>query len=395
MKQEWICEAEGLQDQLTGWRRALHQIPELGLHLPQTVAYVRAQLDAMGVQYRLLEEISCIEAQIGQGDPCFLLRSDMDALPMAEETELEFRSTNGCMHSCGHDLHTAILLGAAKLLKAHESELKGTVKLFFQSGEEQLLGAKAAVEAGILERPRVRAAFAAHVFAMAPVGMIATGKQPMSAVYNFRIRLIGRGGHGSAPQTCIDPINAGVQDYLALQSLLAREIAGNDEAVLTIGKFVAGDANNVIPETCELEGTMRTFDPKVQDYLVERLHAIVPAVAEAYRCRCEIETTSQCASVVNDDAVMDSAARSIHALLPETEIIRGVRGTGSEDFAYLTEQVPGAYFILGAGVDDQSQWKGQHNPGVVFHEAVLPLGAAIYARVAADWLAEHADGISD
>lgn len=389
MKHELICEAEALQPQLVQWRRDLHQIPELRLQLPQTVAYVRARLDEMGVNYRVYEDLSCIEALIGSGEPCYMLRSDMDGLPMAEETDLPYRSTNGCMHSCGHDLHTTILLGAAKLLKAHESELKGTVKLFFQSGEEQVEGAKAAIEAGILENPKVDAVFAIHVIAMAPAGMLMTGKQPMSSVYNFRITLTGHGGHGSAPQTCIDPINAGVQVYLALQSLLAREVASSDEAVLTIGKFTAGDISNVIPETCELAGTLRTFDRKVRDHIVERFNEIVPAVAAAYRCKCQIDVLGDCPSVINDDEVTDSAERSIEALLPETKVIRGMRGTGSEDFAYLSERVPGSYYILGAGVEDKAQWLGQHNPKVLFNEDVLATGAAVYAKVAMDWLAEH------
>ena len=233
------------------------------------------------------------------------------------------------------------------------------------------------------------AAFAIHVLAKAPAGVLMTGKQPMSSVYNFRITLNGHGGHGSAPQNCIDPINAGVQVYLALQSLLAREVASSDEAVLTIGKFTAGDISNVIPETCELAGTLRTFDRRVRDHLVERFHELVPAVAAAYRCGCEIGVLGDCPSVVNDDAVTDSAARSIQALLPGTEVIRGMRGTGSEDFAYLSERVPGAYYILGAGVEDRSQWLGQHNPKVLFNEEVLQTGAAVYAKVAMDWLAAH------
>lgn len=389
MKHILMTEAEALQSQLVQWRRDLHQIPELRLQLPQTVAYVRARLDEMGVSYRLYEDISCIVATIGSGEGCYMLRSDMDGLPMNEETDLPYRSTNGCMHSCGHDLHTTILLGAAQLLKAHESELKGTVKLFFQSGEEQVEGAKAAIEAGLLENEKPEAIFVIHVIAAAPAGALMTGKQPMSSVYNFRITLTGHGGHGSAPHTCIDPINAGVQVYLALQSLIAREVSSRDEAVLTIGKFTAGDISNVIPETCELAGTIRTFDPAVRAHMVQRFHEIVPAVAEAYRCKCGIEILGDCPSVINDDAVMDSAARSIEAILPGTEVIRGMRGTGSEDFAYLSERVPGAYYILGAGVEDEAQWLGQHNPKVLFNEDVLATGAAVYAKVAMDWLAER------
>ena len=379
-------EAGALQPRLVQWRRALHQIPELRLQLPQTLAFVRDKLDAMGVRYKVYEPISAIVASIGSGQRCYLLRSDMDGLPMVEQSGLPFAAVNGNMHSCGHDLHTTILLGAAQLLKAHEPELQGTVKLFFQSGEEQVEGALAAIEAGLLdEAPQPEAAFAIHVAAATPAGLLGTAKQPMSSVYNFCITLTGVGGHGSTPQNCIDPINAGVQVYLALQSLIAREVASSDEAVLTIGKFQAGTQSNIIPDSCLLAGTIRSYEPRVREQMVRRFHEIVPAVAAAYRCGCRIEIPGDCPSVVNDDRVMASAARSIKELLG-VEIERNMRGTGSEDFAWLCQRIPGAYFILGAGVEDASRWRGQHNPEVVFNEAVLATGAAVYAKVAMDWL---------
>lgn len=172
----FLAEAKEMQEELILWRRALHRIPEVGTNLPQTMAYVKERLEEMDIPYQFYSDISCVAATIGAGKKCFLLRSDADGIPVTEETELPFRSVNGCMHGCGHDLHTAILLGAAKLLKKHESELPGTVKLLFQSGEEVFQGAKAAIEAGVLENPKVDAAFAMHVIAMMPVGIIMTGK---------------------------------------------------------------------------------------------------------------------------------------------------------------------------------------------------------------------------
>lgn len=382
-----MMEASGQKEQLVDWRRQLHQIPETGITLPQTMAYIKEQLDKLGIAYRAFDDISCIEATIGKGERCFLLRSDVDGLPVTEEADLPFRSTNGCMHGCGHDMHGTILLGAAKLLKAHEEELQGRVKLLFQSGEEVFQGAKAAIEKGVLED--VEAAFAIHVIAAVPAGAIITGKEPMAAVDGFKISLTGRGGHGSLPQACIDPINAAVQVYLALQSLIAREISGTEEAVLTIGQLSAGETANVIPERAVLQGTLRTFKPKVRERLVARIREVSAAVAAAYRCQMEYEVLSACPGVVTDDSLNALIEKSIRSVLPLSKVHPGAHGMGSEDFAEIAQRVPSAYFILGAGVPEKEKRLGQHNPRVVFNEDVLPMGAAIYAKAAMDYLAEN------
>lgn len=381
-------EAEAIQEQLVIWRRKLHQMPEVGTNLPQTMAYLQQQLAEMGIESRLHKEISCLEATIGHGGKCFLLRSDVDALPVMEEADVPFRSTNGNMHGCGHDLHGTILLGAAKLLKAHEQELQGTVKLLFQSGEEVFQGAKAAIAAGVLEEPKVDGALALHVIAMLPVGLVLTGKSPMASVDGFKITVTGRGGHGSMPEACIDPINAAVQVYLALQSLIAREVGGTEEAVLTIGQLSAGEVPNVIPERAVLQGTLRTFQPEVRKRLLQRMQQISAGVAEAYRCRGDYEVLSQCASVVTDDAVTELVTRSIRAVAPELHLITGQRGMGSEDFAEITQKVPAAYFMLGAGPEEETKRLAQHNPKIQFNETILATGAAIYAQSAMDFLAE-------
>ena len=387
---DFVKEAYELEEQLVSWRRDLHQIPEVGTYLPKTVAYIKERLEEMEISYTVYEDISCVFGIIGQGEPCFLLRADMDALKVVEEADVEFKSTNGCMHGCGHDMHATMLLGAAKILKKHEDELKGTVKLLFQSGEENFQGAKAAVEAGILEKPEVDAAFAAHVIGSLPTGVILTGKEAMSAVYGFKITIKGKGGHGSMPEQTVDPINAGVQVYLALQALIAREKGGTEEAVLTVGQFSAGDVANVIPERAVLQGTLRTFNRDVRKRIIERINEMVPAVAAAYRCDTEIEVINDCPSVITDDAVTAHVDRVIKSSLPDMKVIGGAaHGMGSEDFAQITECVPSAYYMMGAGVADESKWVGQHNPKVMFNEDVLPAGAAIYAQVAAQWLEDN------
>ena len=387
----FLAEAKEMQEELIRWRRALHRIPEVGTNLPQTMAYIKERLEEMNIPYQFYSDISCVAATIGAGKKCFLLRSDADGIPVKEETDLPFRSDNGCMHGCGHDLHTAILLGAAKLLKKHESELPGTVKLLFQSGEEVFQGAKAAIEAGVLENPKVDAAFAMHVIAMMPVGIIMTGKEAMASVDGFNITLTGHGGHGSMPETAVDPINAAVQVYLALQSLIAREVGGTEEAVLTVGQLSAGDTANVIPERAVLQGTLRTFDPKVRQRLCMRIREVAAGVSATYRCQWEYEVLSACPSVITDDAVSRGIEKSIGTVAPEFRVMGGAHGMGSEDFAEIAQRVPSAYFMMGAGPEDEAKRMGQHNPKIEFNEAVLPIGAAIYAQVAKDWLEENSN----
>ena len=263
------------------------------------------------------------------------------------------------------------------------------VKLLFQPGEETFRGAKAAVEAGVLENPHVDAAFAAHVFAAIPCGTIGYGVEAMASVYGFKITLTGRGGHGSAPEGCIDPINAGVEVYHALQALIARECPPSAEAALTIGQFTAGNAANVISERCVLQGTLRTFNEEVRTMLIRRINEIVPAVAAAYRTTCEIEELSNVPSVTCNEELKAEYIKSGESLEnPGTTINGGFHVMGSEDFAVISAKIPASYFVVGAGVEDQSKWKGQHNPKILFNEKALPLGVAMYAKIAMDWLAK-------
>lgn len=197
----------------------------------------------MDVPFHTIVNGNDVVAQLGEGEPCLLLRADMDALPVAETSGVDFASTNGCMHACGHDMHTTSLLGAAKLLKAHEAELCGTVKLLFQPGEETFNGAEACIKDGVLESPHVDAAVATHVASIAPVGLVAYGDVPNAAVYGFKITLTGKGAHGAMPALGIDPINTAVHIYLALQELIAREVPADQEATLTIGQLSAGSAS--------------------------------------------------------------------------------------------------------------------------------------------------------
>ena len=276
-----VTEAQAFADELAAWRHDLHQTPELGNNLPQTSAFIQARLDEMDIPYAVLVDGSCVVGLIGAGAAAaargngtcaddqagtvIMLRGDMDALPVAEESGEPFASINGCMHACGHDMHATALLGAARLLKVREAELvdaNATVKLLFQPGEETFEGARAAIADGLLENPRPQAAFAMHVNSQSPLGLVLYGSPALSGVYGFRITLQGKGGHGSSPEICIDPITAAAHIHIALQEINSRELKPGDFGVLTTGRFEAGAASNVIPDVAQMWGTIRTTDPE-------------------------------------------------------------------------------------------------------------------------------------
>ena len=403
------AEAAGFLDDLAAWRHELHQMPELSNDLPRTSAFVQERLRELGVPFRTAVGGSCVIALIGRGaeaaaagdgtatdeqaGPTVLLRADMDALPVAEESGEPFAAANGRMHACGHDMHATALLGAARLLKEREGEVRalgGTVKLVFQPGEETFQGARAALADGLLESPHVDAAYAMHVIGAMPLGVIGHGLQALSGVYGFRVTLTGKGGHGSSPEVCVDPITAGVHVHLALQELIAREVSAMKEVALTIGRFAGGEAANVIPDTCVLEGTMRVFDPELMRALVARIGKLVRGVAATYRVGAEIEVLNNVPPLVLDPGMVEACAGYVGAALPDAKQVGGMHNMASEDFALVAERVPSAYFMVGAAVPDAAEHYAQHNPKIRFADEELPMGAAAYAAVALGWLADHA-----
>jgi len=385
-----IQEVRNHHDTVVGWRRALHQIPELGIELPQTVAFVAARLAEMGIPYEIYEDCSCVTATIGKGGKCILLRGDMDALPVKEESGLEFASATDLSHACGHDFHAASLLGAAKILKDHEAELPGTVKLIFQSGEEVFKGAAAAIRNGVMENPKVDAAFATHVFASLPLNTVAYGKYPMASVYGFRIRVQGKGTHGSSPETGVDPLVVGANILLALQEIIAREIPGAEEVALTIGHFEGGKASNVIPDSAILEGTLRAFRPEMRAYVIPRITEIAESIAKAYRASVTVEELSSCPAVAVDDGMMELMLNAVKELDNGMNPANALHAMGSEDFACYSEMVPSIIVAMGAGVPDKSKWVGQHNPKIIFDEAILENEVALYVKMAVDFLEKNA-----
>ena len=395
-----LQEAKALAPELEAHRRWLHAHAETGFNLNETKEYVRRQLIQMGYTPRDCGRAGLVALAGGKKEGrVFLLRADMDALPMGEESGEAFACPNGStMHACGHDMHTAMLLGAAKLLKAHEEELCGTVKLMFQPSEETFEGAKDMIENGVLENPRPDAAAMIHVTAASPMpagSIIVCGPGPgNSAADYFTIRVQGKGCHGSTPQEGVDALTVAAHILLALQNIHAREISCSDEAVLTVGTIQGGTASNVIADSAVMGGTMRTFDEKTRSFLKERMEAIVAGVAGTFRATATVEYGSGCPTLINDPALVEKMGGYLKALLGDRvytapDLHMPIRGGGSEDFAYVSQQVPSLMLALAAGEPSRGYTYPQHHPKVRFDEAVLPTGTAAFVYMALRWLAER------
>lgn len=387
----FLEQAQAIKEKLIEYRRTLHSHPEVGPELPHTKAYVMEQLKALGYEPEEICE-SGIVATIKGSKPgkTFLLRADMDALPMAETSVCDFKSTNGCMHSCGHDMHTAMLLGAAKLLRQNQDEIEGTVKLVFQPDEEGFTGAKSMIKAGVLENPKVDAAMAMHVNSGTPSNVLLCGKGTNIAGCNrFRIVVRGTGCHGAMPETGVDPINIAVHIYLAIQEIITREISGTQSAVVTIGKFSGGDAPNIIPGEVVMEGTIRSLDKQVGEFIFNRINDLVIGTAKMFRGEGELIELSSVPPLTNDEVLIEQITTYAKDLIDERAVVvfEG-GGMGSEDFASYAYEVPSVYLLLGAGSKQENPLYGQpmHNEKVVFNEDILPTGAAVYAYSAMMWL---------
>lgn len=394
-------QAKKINDEIVSWRRYFHENAETHNNLPKTTAYVMARLKEMGYEP---EEIcqSGVFVTAGGKKPgkTFLLRGDMDALPLEELTDLEFKSKTGNMHACGHDFHTSMLLGAAKLLKDHEEEINGTVKLMFQPAEETLFGAKAMVEAGILDNPKVDAAMMIHVFSGMPIPggtVVFSGPGAVSATSDwFKINIKGKGGHGAMPETTIDPLNTAAHIHLALQEINAREIDPSKTIVITVGEMRGGTTGNIIPDTAFLQGTIRTFDDEVRKTAKSRLVEISEGIGKTFRCKVEVELFNPCPSVVNDVELSNSIKKytseliGAHAVMDMVAITgKTQRMNGSEDFAFVSEKTPSLFIGMSASVEKDGVVYPQHHPKVLFDEKILPVGAAVYANSAIEWLKEH------
>lgn len=388
---EIMNQAKAIKEDLITFRRTIHSNPEVGESLPKTKSYVIEKLKEFGYDPKEICESGIVATIEGsKAGKTFLLRADMDALPVKEATECDFKSNNGCMHACGHDMHTAMLLGAAKLLKQNQDQIKGTVKLVFQPDEEGFTGAKKMIKSGVLENPDVDAAMAMHVHSGTPSNIVLCGLGTSIAGCNrFRIIVKGTGAHGAMPELGVDPINIAAHIYISLQEIISREVSATKPAVLTIGKFSGGEAPNIIPEEVIMEGTIRSLDKETGEFIFNRMNDIVVSTAKMFRGEAELTELSSVPPLTNNNDLAKEITSYLKELLGEKSVILFEEGgMGSEDFASYSYEVPSVYLMLGAGSKQENPLYGEamHNPKVVFNEDILVTGAAMHTYSAITWL---------
>jgi amidohydrolase len=376
-------------------RRHLHQHPELGFQEVKTAAFVADRLRALGV-----EDIKTGIAKTGVtglirgtgtgpgADKVVLLRADMDALPIEEENEVDYRSTvPGTMHACGHDAHTAMLLGTTRLLLDRRDRFAGTVKVLFQPAEEGGGGARVMIEEGALENPKVDAAFGIHVAQDEPIGTVSVRPGPiMAAADRFTIVVQGKGGHGAQPHLCIDPIAVGAQIVVALQTIVSREVDPTEPAVVTVGAFRSGHAANVIPDTAELRGTVRSFNPAVREQLATRIQELVRGIAAAMRAEVEIKYHFGYPPTVNHPEMTEFAQGVLAEVVGADNVLPAPLHMGAEDFSYFLERVPGCFWFVGSRNPEKGFIWGHHHPKFDIDEDAMAIGMETVTRVVLRYL---------
>lgn len=388
-----INESRDILDQIITWRRDLHQIPETELDLEKTSAYVQSELDKLGISYQVGLAKTGVVAII-QGNKegkTIALRADMDALPMKERTGATYASTNDNMHSCGHDAHTAMLLGAAKLLKERRNDLSGNVKLIFQPAEEQPGGAKIMIEEGVLENPKVDAIIGLHVgnivsgLEYGKVGIKANALMAASDIITLKIK--GVGCHGSAPHNGTDPITIAGYVVTALQQIVSREVKATEPMVLSFGKISGGTTFNVIPEEVELTGMVRTFSPETRSFVRKRFEEITNSVVTGLGGECEIDYFHSYPPLINDPELTAFVAQSAEKILSKDEIVYLEEPVmGAEDMSYYLEEIPGAFFFLGTNNPEKGITYSNHSSKFDVDEEQLWKGPALMAQTCIDWL---------
>ena len=392
----FLSEAKQLFPYTQSLRRDFHIHPELGFHEIRTGGIVAKELEALGLEVtKGVGKTGVVGLLEGaEPGPTLLIRFDMDALPIVEETGAEYASQNsGVMHACGHDGHTAIGLTVAKLLHAHRNELAGTVKFVFQPAEEgtcgeEVGGAEMIIRDGVLENAKPVFALSMHLWKEHPLGWINVAAGPvMAGVEQFKVRVTGRGGHAAIPNLAVDPIVASSQIITALQSITSRNVGPLEAAVVSVTMVHGGSAFNVIPTDVELEGTIRTFDPAVREKVVMRFNEIAGSVGEAMGCKVEVEAKKLSPAMINDEKAAARVQETARRVLPDSNHNTDSFVTmGGEDMAFMLEKIPGCYFFVGSNNSARGLDYGHHHPKFDFDEEALWRAAGLMASAAAEFL---------
>lgn len=376
-----LDEIDDMKEKLLKDRRTLHQMPEIGFALDQTCAYIKKRLTELGYTPHDIGDHG-IYTTIGEGSPCLLLRADMDGLPIEEESGLPFASTNHHAHACGHDLHMTMLLGACALFKKMK-KINGTIKILFQPSEENASGAKAMIEAGILENPHVDAAFSMHIKADQKTGTIHYRPGTLMASSDFfKVVIEGKSAHGSAPHEGIDPIAIAAHTIVNLEMISSREINAKERFTMTFGKVEAGKANNVIPDEATLEGSIRCFDPDVRVAVLERFEDIISATCDMYNANSRIDYPMRALTVYNDPKMVDLLTPALKEIAEVDDHCEPL--SISEDFSYYSEKVPSLFVLVGAQGDHEPI--SLHNSAIVFNEAGMKTGISAFVQAALTYL---------
>lgn len=387
---DFLEKAHQLSEQTIALRRDFHRHPELGFKEVRTAGIVAETLTELGLDVTTgVGKTGVVGLLEGKSkSPVVLLRFDMDALPIQEENEVDYVSeVPGQMHACGHDSHIAVGLTVAKILAEMRDEIPGTVKFVFQPAEEGDGGAALMVKEGLLTRPKPDYALAMHVWNQKPVGWYGLTPGPMMAgAHTFKVKVIGKGGHGAIPQLSVDPIAAAAQIITALQTIVSRNVDPLDSAVLTVGAFHSGTTFNVIPQDATFEGTIRTFKAEVFDLVEKRFRKIVEGIAKAMGCQTEIEIVRVTYPVDNDPKLTALMKAVVRGIQPDAEVDQAYQTMGSEDFSYMTQGVPGCYMLVGSSNAARGLNFGHHHPRFNIDEACLPYAVAAMAHGAVEAL---------
>ena len=377
-------------------RRDFHMHPELGYREIRTAGIVAKELEALNLEVtKGVGKTGVVGLLEGGGPgPTLLIRFDMDALPILEDTGAEYASQNkGVMHACGHDGHTAIGLTVARILYAQRDQLKGTVKFVFQPAEEGLCGedvggAQMMMRDGVLDHPKPDMILSMHLWNEKPLGWVNVASGPiMSGAEQFTIKITGKGGHGAAPHETIDPIVVSAQIISALQGIVARNVSPLQTAVVSVTTIHGGEAFNVIPQEVEMKGTIRTFDLTVRERVLTRFNEIVTGVAKSLGCTAQVEVKRVTPALINNEAVAAKVQETVRRILPEANLDTDPYVTmGSEDMAFMLEKVDGCYFLVGSADKERHLDYGHHHPKFDFDETALERGAALMAAAVADIL---------